>query len=1022
MKKRLTCFALVIALLSTVTVLAVSVYAENDVTVPSSGHMGESHPLPSEVTVDGKKVPVTARVITPSGRSYSATRLDITEIGRYTVELVDGNGQVVSTQYCTAIRRSTDMISTNNYASVQGLADYQYYSSDKGLSGVKVNVSAGAEITVEREIDMTNRTKNDILSSVVIEPAQKGSRDFGRMILTFTDVDDPSVYFTVVTTTGNQDTKGNGGRAYIRAGGNGQLAGGYEQNATGFTWNTTDIYGARAPFSFQADVLNDLTSNFDFACKLCYDSDENALYLANGEIDLYGEPYLVVDFDDVSIFGTNVWGGFPSGRAKLTITFDFFVNKTGSVIINQVDGIDLSSEQLADTEAPQITVDLGGERYAPNSYIGASYKIFDAIGSDFYDLETPVTARVYYKSGDARLDVAVKDGCFVTDRVGEYEIEYRSQDRSGNLATEVVSLFCVSNPNQIVIDLDAESIEADVFTKVTLKDASEIRCTGGNGNLTKTLKVYSPSSEIIDLVENSFVPDTIGMYKAEYTATDFFGNAETKTVEITVNAVDKPVFIGQISLPELFIKGFTYEFPAVEAILCEDGNVKAANVRYFVGDSEVVNGNFTVDGNDETVKVECRAYYGNEQYVSLEKTIPVVDGNGGKDQHNYFYNADNTVTTALLKDSVALDAMSDGEIFFANKLNNSLLDASFSFQNGSIGFSSASIKLSSADDKTKTVTFTIGFSSLGLTISAKGLSATTFATKNDTQNTFFAIDFDGTTNRISDIAGNVLYELAYYDDGTEFNGFSGGIYLSVGFTSVKMQSRLCVTAINNQAFGYKYDDSPVGDKVAPQIVIDGVYSRRLMLGDTLTLYTATAFDVLNQVQDLTLTVYDPDNNQILSKVEPNKLYTVTLDKVGRYRIVYSATDTVGNSKGAAAGTTINVVDNVTPELSVKLDFDELYRVGSTIELPKFTVTDNTENVYCDIYLQLPSNETRLLAHYQNGVTISYLSASDSNYPSSFKAGESAFVLEEAGKYVISYVAYDDSFNYVRYTAEFTAVE
>ncbi len=1021
MKKRLMCITLAVALLTSVAVLVVSVYAENTVVIPSTAHIGESYSIPSEITVGGGKVNVTARVITPSGKAYSATKLEVSEIGRYTIEYVNG-GKVVDTQYCVAIRRPADMISTNNYATVVGVADYKYHTDkSKGLSGIKVDVSNGAVVTVDREIDMTNRTKNDILSSIVIEPAVKGSRDFGRMTLTYTDVDDPSVYFTVITTTGNQDTKGNGGRAYIRAGGNGQLAGGYEESGTGFKWNTTDIYGARAPFSFQADILNNSAANFDFACKLCYDSDENALYLANGEASSYGEPYLIVDFDEVANFGTNVWNGFPSGRARLTITFDYFVNKTGSIIINQVDGIDLSSEQLVDEQAPQITVDLNGERYAPNAFIGATYKLFSASGWDFYDLETPVTSRVYYKADEnTYVDVSVKDGYFVTDRVGEYVIEYTSQDKSGNSSTETINLFCVGSHNEIVFS-GLASVTTDVFKRVELTDPSEIRCTGGNGNLTKTLTVYSPSNEKVELLDNSFVPNTVGVYKAVYVATDFFGKSATAEVEINVNSIDVPVFIGQISLPEVFINGFTYDFPAVEAMMCDGDQVKAADVKYYVGGKEVLNGSFEVNQTSATVDVECRAYYGNNQYVSLEKTIPVVDGNGGKNQHNYFYNSDGSVVPTLQQDSVALDIVGDGEVFFANKLSNGVLNASFSYVSGSIGFSSASIKLSAADDKTKTVTFLVGFSSMGLTISAKGLSATTFATKNDAQNTFFSIGFDGATNRISDVTGSDLYELAYYDDGTAFNGFDGGIYLSVSFASVKVASTLCVTNINNQSFGYKYEDSPVGDKVAPQIVIDGVYSRRLNLGDTLTLYTATAFDVLNQVASLTLTVYDPDNNKVLDGVSPDKLYTITLNKIGRYRIIYSAADTVGNSKGATAGTTLNVLDNVYPELNVKLDFDEVYRVGDKIKLPKFTVSDNTENVYCDIYLQLPSNETRLLVHYQNGVTTSYLAASNSSYPSSFKADDNTFVIQSEGKYVLSYIAYDDSFNYVRYTVEFTAV-
>lgn len=1014
MKKRLICIILAVAVLCSVTAATVLVYAENTARVPDSGNIGDAFDLPT--IVDGKTV--SARVTTPSGATYSAKKLELSEIGRYTVEYFDSNGDIVATKYCVAIRRPTDMFTTNNYAKTEGIATYKYTSYPK-LTGVKFTVSPGASITLDREIDMTNRTKNDVLSSIVIEPAAKSSRDFGRMILTFADVDDPSVYFTVITTCGNQDTKSNGARAYVRAGGNGQLAGGYEDGK----FNTTDIYGAKAPFSFQGDVLNNATSQFEYALKLCYDSDENALYLANGEMELYGKPYRIVDFDDVSNFGTNIWEGFPSGKAKLTITFDYFVNNTGSVIITEADGIDFSQKSLPDTEEPTITVDMNGETRVPNSFIGATYKLFEATAQDFYDQQTEVFAKVYFVNGDSKLDVPVQNGAFVTDRVGKYEIVYSSMDKSGNLATETVTVYCVAKHNEITFKNVENTLEATVFDTVTLTSAEDVRCTGGNGQLTKTLTVYSPQNQVVELIDDSFVPIEVGTYRAEYKATDFFGEVGFAVVDIEVGATEKPIFVGAISLPEVLINGFTYDFPTVAAKSVQNNQVYDAVVKYFVDGQEITNGKFTVDSTD-TVTVECRAYGATESdVVSLTKEIHVVDGDKGKSQQNYFYSADANVTATLEKDYVVLNVLADGSTTFANKLSNGSLEAKFSYKPNEIGFSSIDVTLSAANNMSKTVTFNVVFSSLGLSISTKGLSGTEFDVKSDANYNYFAIKYDAETYRLSNVNDKVICVLKYYDDGTAFEGFDGGIYLSVKFNSVKMASQLFVTGLNNQSFGYKYEiDDPAGDVNAPQIIINGVYNRRQELGSTLTIYTATAFDVLNQVQSFSLSVYDPDNNAVLSNVSPNEIHTLTLDKIGRYRIIYSAKDTSGNNKVANAGTTLTVLDNVAPELTVEFKLKDVYKVGSKITLPKFTVTDNTENVYCDVYLQLPNNETRILWHCVNGETTSYLSASDVHYPSSFKAGDDSFVLEMAGKYVISYIAYDDAFNYVRYSVEFTAVD
>ncbi len=1018
MKKRLICIILAVALFASVAALSVLAYAENSAQVPSDGNIGDVYELPT--VVDGQTV--SARVTTPGGTVYAAKRLELSEVGRYTVEYINSDGDVVATKYCVAVRRPTDMFSTNNYATIDGIETYKYTSSPS-LTGVKFTVSSGASITLDREIDMTTRTKNDVLTSIVVQPAVQGARDFGRMILTFSDVDDPSVYFTVIATSGNQDTKGNGGRAYIRAGGNGQLAGGYEELSGTLEFNTTDIYGARAPFSFQAEVLNNDPSRFEYAMKLCYDSDENALYLANGEASLYGKPYRIVDFDEVSNFGTNLWSGFPSGKAKMTVTFDYFINKTGSIIVTEADGIDFSQSSLPDTEAPEITVDLNGENKAPTSYVGATYNVFDATAVDFYDLETEVTSKVYYVNGENRYDVEVKNGAFVTNRVGLYEIVYSATDKSGNTATETVTMYCVSKHNDIVFNDIAESIETVVFDTVTLVAADDVRVTGGNGKLTRTLTLYTPENQVVDLIDGAFVPTSVGMYRAEYKATDFFGEVGIAVVEINVAATDKPIFIGTISLPDVLINGFTYEFPAVEAKVVQNNQVVDAVVKYFVNGTEITGGTFVVDSQEATVKAECVAYASGEgETVSISKEIRVVDGEKGVKQQNYFYSEDGNVTATLEKDYVALNAVADGSVSFANKLSNGELSAKFSYLPKAIGFSSVDVTLSSANNTNKTVTFSVTFSSLGLTVSTKSLSSTDFAIKSDVNYNYFTIAYDAATYRFLDVNDKAMCVIDCYDDGTKFEGFDGGIYLSVKFNSVKMASQLFVTGINNQSFGYKYsEDDPVGDVNAPQITINGVYNRRLDLGATLTIYTATAFDVLNQVESFSLSVYDPDNIAVLKNVSPDKEYTIQLDKIGRYRIIYSAKDTSGNNKVANAGTTISVLDVIEPELEVNSKLKTEYKVGAKITLPEFTVSDNTENVYCDVYLLLPTNETRILLHYVNGETTSYLTFTDTHYPSSFKASDNQFIAETAGTYVLTYIAYDDNFNYVRYTIEFTVV-
>lgn len=1017
--------ALSVLMILSLTAVGVFVFAENSAIIPAQGYIGETYEIPSVIDVDGTNVKVTAKITDPDGKTYIATELKLLQIGRYTIEYLSGN-KTVKTQYCVTVRRPSDLFSVNNYARIIGASEYKYTASPK-ISGLKFNVFNGAQINFEREIDMTSRTKNDVLSSVIIEPSSLYNRDFGQIILTFSDVEDPSVKITVVASHGNLDTVSGGGKAYVRASGNGQTSGGYEYLGGQRTFNTTDIYGSPAPFSFEASVQNNDYSRFEYAFRLCYDSAENALYLTNGLDNFYGSPYLIVDFDDTSTFGTNLWSGFPSGKAKMSITFDKFVNSQGSVIVEQVDGIDMSRESLPDTESPVISVDFNGEIKAPNSLVGASYKVFNASAYEYYDLNVPVTYDVYYKNTvtNNRYDVAVKDGAFVTDKVGEYQIVYKAVDKSGNQSTQTVTLYCVGALDDVSIEGAPEKIEAQVFDCITLVSADEIRCFGGSGNFTKTLAVVDCNGNTVDLSNNSFVPDKVGVYEARYTARDFLGNVCTSITYIDVKPSGKPVFLGQISLPESFVVGFTYEFPPISAKVCNGNVVTDAAVDYYIGGQKITDGKFTVHSGAADLVAECRAYAYSSQteYSSLQKTVKVIDGSNGKDQEKYFCNFDGNVTSVLQQDGVLLNVANDGQVFFANKLSHGQFSVNFGYLKGKVNFSTMSVTLTDAVNSTQTLTFRLTFNSAGITVATNGLPSAPFAVKEDAENVYFAIGYDNERRRLSDVNGDDLCVITHYDDSTPFNGFTNGVYLDMRFEGVKIASEISVNNVNNQPFGYKRSlDDKIGDTVAPQIVIDGVFNRRFNLGDTITVFKAYAFDVLNQVSSLTLTVTDPDNNVILGNVVPDKDYTLTLDKIGRYRIVYTAADSLGNSRGAVAGTTVNVVDVIEPTLDVNFDFKQVYKTGSVIKLPDFTVTDNTDNVYCDVLLQLPSNEIRLLIHSENGAITSYLLSSDTTYPNSFKVSENSFKLEHAGKYVITYVAYDDGFNYVRKTVEIIAVD
>ena len=1014
----LLCFALV---LSFFFLGIYGVFAENgqDQTadeIPKTAYVGDEFEIPVYTYQTGSgDVVAQARVVAPDGSVFGGGKLSIRSVGKYTVEYVVDNA-VVKTVSCIAVYRPTDMFTVNKYASVIGVEEYAYHNAAMypAFSGVQIDLEAGAEVTYAREIDMASKTKNDVFFSALIKPEAAGERDFGQMILTLTDAEDEEVYMTVTASDGNLDSLTTGAVSYVRAGGNGQTAGGLEFKETNWVYNTTDIYGSPAPFSFQAEVWPS-AQKYDYTFNLCYDAAENALYLKNGSNQFYGAPYKIVDFDDPSVFGTNTWGGFPSGKAKLSVTFSGFVSESGkgSVIFTEIDGIDLSAEQIADEVAPTVTIDLGGEEQAPNSYVGAEYTVFPVSVYDFFDDNCCVRTEVSYSGllGADSLDVSVKDGTFVTDKVGMYTIRYYATDRFGNVGTASVSFYCVNEEEEILISGVPEEATVDVFKPVALTDIEQIRAVGGSGKLTIGRTVIDPDGAEIMVEDNTFIPDKVGDYIVRYNAVDYFGTEGTETQVIHVQPVEGPVFIDDAALPDVAVAGFTYKLPQVRAKLCNGADIEDAVVRVFVGGEETAQDSFIAPENTALLTVEYRAYDSFGNYVPLTKNIRVIDGDGGRNQAAYFSTVNGDVTAEETRDAVDFLINSDGAVAFANTLNHNAFTMGMSYVGTEVNFSSLFVQLTDSSDASRSVTMEVEFTPFGLNISAPGTSAIPFQVRSDSNCNYLSITYDNATHMIGDIAGTTLFAIGKDDSGNVFGGFEAGFYMTLRFEGVKAASRLSVTAINNQNFGHKNTEGePVGDVVAPEIVIGGTYERRMSVGASMTVYPAEAFDVLNQVASLTVSVYATDNVCVLSAAVADREYSVVLDKVGRYRIIYTAEDAVGNR--GTAGTTMLVLDSVPPTLTVNGSLQENYRVGDEITLLSFTVSDDLDGVCCDIFLELPNSEMYLLTHYEDGVTTSFLSPSDTSYPNSFKVDEDTFRLEQEGRYVLRYFAYDEHYNYV----------
>ncbi len=977
------------------------VAAEGSVTeavIPSEAHIGDKIVIPEyKTTVDGKECVASVKIIAPDGSMYTGESVVLNSAGLYTFEY-SVNGEIVKTETCLCVRRPQDLFDVNDFAQCVGVTNYAYNGQYRGL---KFQVEKGAEISFARELDMTDLTKDDVLLEFLVEPTSKGNADFGRYTVTFTDVEDENSTLTLYMTDSTMDAC-NGQATYVRAGGNGQQAGGWE----GPKWITTDIYGTPLYGSFLG-----IENNNSLSLKIFYDNEEKAVYGYCGyDYRQYGKA-MIADLDDPSVFGASIWNGFTSGKVRVSITFDNFTSQSGNFFILSCGGFDLGSDDYEDTVAPEITVDLNGEDSAPDSVVGYTYTIFDAAAKDNLDESVEVEVSVTYTNpaSGVTVDVMTNGNTFVTDRNGKYNIMYTARDLSGNKAEKTFSFFCTGETSAIVVETTDEDKSVKLYDSVTIGGTESVSASGGNGKLTISCKVFDPDGAEVPLSDNKFVPDKVGKYSVKYIAADYFGKSEECIVKITVQPISAPVFINDIVLPEVLISGFTYALPTMAAKECSGSTIADATVKTYVNGSEK-KGSFTAPASS-SVTIAYKAS-GVSGLTERTYTIPVVNGNNGKDQAAYFYSKD--ITVAENKENVSLTFNKQSGVIFANPVNPYDFALNMSLADGKTNYGTIRVVLSDIDNPEFSVTFTLRVSGKNVAVeTVDGATAAMNVQGND-----FALKFDNSSRLIKDIKNATVGLVQKDDKGNAFSGFDGAVRVKIFFDDVNGESTLNLTKLNNQNLGYRQEDASLAsDNIKPQIVLGGEYVYKRVQNGKLTIYASQAYDVLSEIQSFTVSVFSPSGSEIIKSKSALAQYEVDLTELGDYRIIYTAVDSCGNKETNTSY--VHVVDNTPPVMTVSFDgIKALCRVGTKVVLPNVNATDDTGNVSYDIFIQMPNNEMRLLVHCENGEETSFID----RYSSSFAAGDRAICLQDEGKYILTVMAYDGNFNCVTSSMEIMAVK
>lgn len=374
------------------------------------------------------------------------------------------------------------------------------------VTGAVVGLGVGDELKYNKVIDVSEATKEDILTRVVITPNQLGVADFTMLEVVLTDAYDAGNYIVMTASGIGEDW----GTAYAQGGASCcDVRGGWEHNAS--NWQTgTYGYPFRAVFSgkvvqystfFGGDIANNnVAFSLDYATKQVHHLERtNSLNT------------MVCDLDNSQDF-PKIWKGFTTGECFLSVRAKNYVGSTANFVVTSVFGEPVTSIGEFEVCNPKIEYNFltYEKENIPFGVVNKAYTLFDAKGVSPYFNTLPATNKVYFDYTGAKEEVAINDGKFMPTKAGVYTVVTNAQDPFGKEGTDNYTITVKSTATPI--EVEPVSSTTVTGTAGLLVELPEILATGGSGDLHLTYEV-SIGNESVEVFNEQFRPLKAGEYK-----------------------------------------------------------------------------------------------------------------------------------------------------------------------------------------------------------------------------------------------------------------------------------------------------------------------------------------------------------------------------------------------------------------------------------------------------------------------------------------------------------------------------
>ena len=902
---------------------------------------------------EGKHAQGIASLQFPDGTQTNEGKVTLNQSGKYALRYIASIDEKVYTQeYNFTVYGRLASYSNAKTSMEYGLCTYLGANS----MGLMVRIANGDSLTFDHVFNMSEMSMATKLLEGFIVPNTQGSADFSKMVFTFTDVEDPSVQLVY---HGNFHDDSNAyGLTYFTAAGNGQIHCGLEHVGRLHVGSTlgcmvphsflamdTGLYwGAQAPTPAAPDAKTFCIS---------YDGKTNQAW-AGGKI--------ISDLDDSNYYNT-LWFGFPSGKAKLTISALNYNDATANICFTSILGIDLSAKNSIDDEAPSINVNSEYDEM-PNAVVGGKYPIPTANALDQVNGACDVNVSVWYNYGaENQKMVDIANDRFKVENVGVYAIVYEASDYSGNVSRKV--LWVRAHLSQYVPKLSV-SIDDSYATEIevgTLQSLPTVTVGGGSGNNTVSYTL-TQGKENCEIVNGKFRLEKAGEWTLTCTAIDYVGNVAVDVCILNGVVSGKPIVLDEPQFPTAYVSGSSYQLPILYAYDYSSGEKVEKTCETHVeygGQSNAYKAGATFVPTVNNDKDKIKIVYTCDGEMILEKELPVlivfgkerIPGNTERyrdvvNVEKYFYTEDDLTFTNkyTVSDITGLkisanQAMESAKMTFANPQMADSFSLDFLTVPGASKFSQLNVTLFDSADRSVCVTAEL-VKDNGQTLMKVGDTVLTLT-----------LDFDGGVAAHYNVGfadgqfivnTNTSVSVSKTDKGEPFDGFpSGKVYFEMEMRDAEANAAIFLSKICNINANNTQDTTGPFISTMENVVTNGFKD------DVYTVQKVFVCDVLCPNTQAKLTVIGPDGTVVtsvdgtaLQEVDATKDYQIVLSSYGEYNVSVTASESGGwkYSNQSYFDYVITVIDGEKPTITFKKAFATDLKVGDTLVIPAYTVSDN----------------------------------------------------------------------------------